>query len=509
MRLFDLFKKAKKPVVDEKQTNSLATYSGKVVTSEQSNLTVHEDIKGLLWFANGPRRNYEQEADGGVTSFKLDGVVMTIGLSGSVEPSLIDVNLPIHRTNDIARVERPPYYPSYSGLTDDQRGVYWKVLSNPYDESVDIGYIFLLYYGLERHLLRGNFENAFKVILKLRNVHKNKSFQYYSGNALILASIYHQRANLVTKFMDAIISGSEISFSDNLFLLSAYSFDVPLQSKDVINLAKTFEFENKNYISKYPDLFREIMDQIILDRYKKSNIVVRDFVKPSDLNKVVREDMVLFANVSLNGEKIKLPRIVDCFKLKKEMYEILDQTHQTVKSRLAELRKLGDAPQEKKTGQRKKVIEMFDSETEKELLKGLKKSIKNPVDRHFSYIQLQDFYYKFRDLEPKYLQECIKYCKEDINSLNELQKHYIEEKIEGIEKLSSFYKEKELMEHLERARMGFLGVIPAFKRLAIIYEKNKSYTEAIDICDAAIEYYQNINMDTSEFEKRKEKLLKK
>ena len=57
----------------------------------------------------------------------------------------------------------------------------------------------------------------------------------------------------------------------------------------------------------------------------------------------------------------------------------------------------------------------------------------------------------------------------------------------------------------------FFANIPAFKRLAIIYEKEKDYDKAISICDAAIEFYSSGDMQAaeSEFFERKKKLINK
>jgi hypothetical protein len=103
------------------------------------------------------------------------------------EPSAIYTNLPII-INNSKPVEKPGYYPSYRELDPIQKGNYLNWLTNPYNE-IDIGYVFVFYYGLERHLLLGDFESAFETIIKLRNAHKNKSFLAYSLNAIILSSI--------------------------------------------------------------------------------------------------------------------------------------------------------------------------------------------------------------------------------------------------------------------------------------------------------------------------------
>ena len=149
--------------------------------------TVHSDLTDLIWILDGPRKNFENPPHKIV--FEIDGIPVYFGNVGNTEPSAISTKMPIKDVSDITKVSRPPYYPRYSELTPEQRGVYWKLLSNPYNPEIDIGFVFVLYYGLERHLLNGNYEKAFDVIIKLRDVHKNPSFQNYSAHALILTSL--------------------------------------------------------------------------------------------------------------------------------------------------------------------------------------------------------------------------------------------------------------------------------------------------------------------------------
>ena len=65
------------------------------------------------------------------------------------------------------------------------------------------------------------------------------------------------------------------------------------------------------------------------------------------------------------------------------------------------------------------------------------------------------------------------------------------------------------MVNIQCKSIGFKGNIPAFSRLAIIYEKSKEYGKAVAICDMAIRYYKRWDLETSEFEDRKNKLLDK
>jgi len=61
------------------------------------------------------------------------------------------------------------------------------------------------------------------------------------------------------EFMQSLNNDYELQFSDNLFILYKYTLDIPLSSKDIMRLAKSFEFSNTNYIKNYPELFEEIL----------------------------------------------------------------------------------------------------------------------------------------------------------------------------------------------------------------------------------------------------------
>ena len=108
--------------------------------------------------------------------------------------------------------------------------------------------------------------------------------------------------------------------------------------------------------------------------------------------------------------------------------------------------------------------------------------------QHFASIDLQQFYYKYRDLGQEYLDKCIFYCSDDINRLPEIQAAY-----------------------RNANGTAFDGRIPAYERLAIIYEKQKDFINAIDICDKASQYYSVSGMIElkEDFEARKAKLLSK
>lgn len=124
--------------------------------------------------------------------------------------------------------------------------------------------------------------------------------------------------------------------------------------------------------------------------------------------------------------------------------------------------------------------QIFDYAKERELLAEYNKH-KNDKDKsiiYFAALPLIDFYYKFRDLDKKYLDLCVQYCNICIGCLN------------------CTYMKKEIKEGIR---------IPAYKRLLIIYTKNKEYEKALEIIDQALKH----NQDKEYYKKQHENIIKK
>ncbi|GEM_PF-553717 len=473
-------------------------------------LKIHPDVQNFLWVGDGNSKNYFPSPSNNTRTVSVQGITVTISFETAEEPSLIYMGLPISDLSE--NVERPPYFPTYKELTPEQRGVYWKFLANPYDNTIDIGYVFLLYYGLERYLLTDNYAEAIDLILKLRDAHPNKSFQTYTANAIILTCLQRQRADIVQKFMNSLDKEYEYCFSPNLFLLCKYSMGLPLSGDDVVRMAKAFEFKKDNYIKKYPDLFLTTLSSNINKIYKADTIPWNKLIKVSEFNKLQMEETPIFANISIRDKSIKVPSLLSSFMLKKNIYDLLDKTYEDVKQQLAEKRKNGEKlPEVKQPSTMKKSNEVltFDDVQEQQLINAYNAARNNSLNQHFASIAIQDFYYKYRNLDRKYLDKCIEYCKDDISKLPEMQRIYIEDeknKILSYQWLSHEEKQKELSDI-----RPFYANIPAFKRLAIIYEKEKDYDNAIRICDQAITFYSagGIQSLVLEFNERKQKLLSK
>lgn len=106
---------------------------------------------------------------------------------GTFDASLIDGTLPVAPSGSDC-LEKLPYWPSYHAATPEQRSRYLDWLAGGRkDPSIEIGYVFIYFYGLERRILVDNAEHAAvaEEILDLRSVYEtSRSFYRYSTSLL-------------------------------------------------------------------------------------------------------------------------------------------------------------------------------------------------------------------------------------------------------------------------------------------------------------------------------------
>ncbi|MBU8768274.1 hypothetical protein [Cytobacillus oceanisediminis] len=113
----------------------------------------------------------------------------------------------------------------------------------------------------------------------------------------------------------------------------------------------------------------------------------------------------------------------------------------------------------------------------------------NPIDLHFTYNSLIKLYYKESDKKQDALDKCVNYCLKDIALFPKFQKAYI-------------------AEYTHRGVTPMIPRIPSFQQLAIIYEKQRKYKQALQICKRALEFGLHDNTKDG-FEGRIKKLEKK
>lgn len=239
-----------------------------------------------------------------------------VEIIGPNEPSTIYKDLLVHAPKKQQVVERPPYFPSYVQLSPEQRWVYleWlKDISNP----IDIGYVFIYYYGLERNLLLGDFETAYREILLLRQYHDSKSFESYSYNALLFAAAFRNKPEVI-KILLRDESRNGIANEDLIF---KYKFNLGIDPEEMMSLAKKLKGTNLRYIKLRPNLYKAALSKALTEKFDQPEYPLSE---KFNIIEIPQTQSITFANISFptNLRTPKLPNflkyelfITDCILL--------------------------------------------------------------------------------------------------------------------------------------------------------------------------------------------------
>ncbi len=292
---------------------------------------VHPDLEGMLWFSNGPLKNITRNKGRAVTY--ENGVTLYYS-DPMLEPSALNPDLQVKIPKDMNHVEILGYYPSYEGMLPSQRGKYLKFLENPYQE-IDIGYVFVLYYGLERHLVAGEYKKAFDIVLKLRDVHRNKSFQQYSSSALIYTAVLHNSKELMTTFIQSLNNEYERQIPFEMFIFSKLSFQNNITPAELMQYARSFAFTNRRYMVPDYTLFEEQLANVLLERYDCAGLPI-SLLSVENLPMIGR---TVFSNPSFEKGTVEVPDISAAHEFIQAGAKALQEAHDRVKKLKQEMRK--------------------------------------------------------------------------------------------------------------------------------------------------------------------------
>lgn len=275
--------------------------------------SVPESTLDLLWFYDGPNKNLDTE-----------------------DPSGISLTWPISK----GKPEPLPYYPSYREMTPEQRGTYIDWLTD-ISAPIDIGYVFTFFYGLERQITIGNIDKAVQAIAQLKQTHPQRSFDYYSDNALVFAALFKQDPDIL-KYINP-----KTANPTNLILSEGY-LSKCLSARDIIRISKSIGWDNQRYIKLVPEKFITNLNSILITQYGK-NV----YPLPADLSDVPMVKVSL-ANLYLNNEKnsseeisvsfhtpvsIDVPDFSNASKIKSQLLTLIKAAHDTTKHQLGQERK--------------------------------------------------------------------------------------------------------------------------------------------------------------------------
>ena len=221
----------------------------------------HPDIAPLLWYGDGEHKNWtnpdwpDEPLNLGGNTYELAHTVYDLPEQKMIweyydntrEPSAIYFSLPIRQE------EAPPMpgYPRWYRLTPGQRWKYLQYLENPY-QPVEIGYMFLLYYGLERHLYFGDYKSAVPIVFRLRGIANHPSLWFYSSNALLISA--YRRNDVQT--MQRVLNDFAKNKGDFNLCMFAHSVSgIPLRADEVVSYRRKFGFRNDKYMRTDPMRF--------------------------------------------------------------------------------------------------------------------------------------------------------------------------------------------------------------------------------------------------------------
>lgn len=281
------------------------------------------EVFNLLWFKNGPFKNFEKPIDN-ISS--KNGVKLEISFSSDEEPSALDVFLPIKQGVDDEKIG---YYPAYSDLNEVQRYQYLNWLKD-INQEIDISYVFIFYYGLERYLFTDKWKDACNMIYKLQKNHSNGSFYSYSSDALLMTALKHKDISLLEMLdKEKIQPLAYASIKGALFK----SFN----ANDIVSFSRIVGWTNKRYIDSEYDLFLSELEKNLKNTFNSNEY----YVDPEEYRKIKTPVTLMLANYSLNidDRKFEIPDILSSIKIKKDLYKLLETTHNNVKIILRERRK--------------------------------------------------------------------------------------------------------------------------------------------------------------------------
>lgn len=445
---------------DNKQNSIVKRESNDIVES----LLIPEPTKSLLWTTKEDVSKIESAS---TITIVTDGVNFQRKENGFYsEPSLIWEKLPIKSNTDL--IEEAMYWPSYSSFSPEARYQYLKWLGD-ITQPTNLSYVFLYFYGLERHLLVGEYDLAVDEIARLLKAHPKKSFVNYASQSLIVASLGKGRLDIIDRIPSLL--EEEIDEALALRIIKGIS----MTPDDVISISNKVGFSNKRYIKLYPEAYKQELQKHI-DAFEQQ---FGNLLSTFTLEDFKREDTTVFANLSIpeHIRYIKVPVILEDKKFSKGMNNLLQAAHDGVKAKLdsGDIKRRPQSDPERPE-QLSNAIPVTDREVSA-LIDSLRADEGDILDLHFAIMASVTEHYCKRQLGDNY-HKAIVSCMAQIKIQSDAAKQFIIE-----------YPEQSLPVHT------------GYNQLVIILEKEKKYKEALGLAKEA-----KANGWNGDWDKRIEKL---
>ena len=300
-------------------TNSSISTGNKLakISSLADYLLIPEKTRSLLWITD------KEAPNSGIAAFDplsgqaiyAEGLMLQSDKDDlQAEPSLIWARLPIE-PNEFKLPTEPFYYPTYRALSPQHKFQYLNWLRD-ITKPTWLSFVFLYLYGLERHLVLGDYENA---VDEIKMLIKHHDIGTYAYNDIALASVVRGK-NILLDVPDI-----EEHIFDPAWLRAYHKMS--LTPAVVLKYAAQAGFTNTRYIKLQPDLFTEKLQSNI---DKLENSMGGAFFSKFSLSGYSIHQL---SNVSLRSytDDIRTPSAQEDDRFEKIVYDLLDRTHTDVK----------------------------------------------------------------------------------------------------------------------------------------------------------------------------------
>ena len=300
------------------------TEQKRIIPFNQKNIVPHKHAAQFVIVSD---KNPSQIVSG--MKFKINFDVYSGGVNGinipEADPSTVFKKLPVKKPSNPPTVEPLPYYPAYSQITPEQRWIYLDWLED-ICRPIEIGYVFIYYYGLERQLLSNDFEQVFDEMLILRQFHNNPSLIGYSDSALLYSSLYMRKIDRINQLLE----DTKQNWKGNDVFLVNFILKQELSSKGLINFARGSREINLRYHKENPELFEQVMAEKLTQKYGRAGMPI---VPNLSLSKIHKEPRLIFANISFprNMRQINVPDFLSYEPIMAEVIPLFEDVHQRIK----------------------------------------------------------------------------------------------------------------------------------------------------------------------------------
>ena len=235
----------------------------------------YTEVKNANWYGMGSTIE--------IQGYKINDPLIYISNSRNKSPAhhIVPKKLKVSHSENYDHIG---YWPSYSELSPGQKGMFLKWLSQGKNNTaIDIGYVFIYFYGLEYRVLQENKDLvsiAYEIIRLRKYYASNRSFQGYSERLLayiisnlndkdIARELFKAVEPSLDKYSSIYRSGIHLKIKESNFI----------SADDLISLIPTFESVNRSSIPKKVGEYFNQYFKIIAEKEIKETI---SQVKPKE-----------------------------------------------------------------------------------------------------------------------------------------------------------------------------------------------------------------------------------